>query len=85
MQNLNNKDKFIETLNQRYLLNELTEMNKQFNEKITNHFEFVNKNARPNISVKSEIDKFRGFLRDVVSYEPDYILTPPKPRLHYFN
>jgi hypothetical protein len=35
--------------------------------------------------VKSEIDKFRGFLSDVISFEPDYILAPMKPRLHYFD
>jgi len=31
-------------------------------------------NARPNIEVRCEIDKFRGFLHDVLSFEPDFIL-----------
>jgi hypothetical protein len=35
--------------------------------------------------VKSEVDKFRGFLHDVISFEPDYILAPTRPRLHYFE
>ena len=38
-----------------------------------------------NIQVKSEVDKFRGFLHDVISFEPDYILAPSRPRLHYFD
>ena len=37
------------------------------------------------IEVKSEVDKFRGFLHDVISFEPDYILASIKPRLHYYN
>lgn len=35
--------------------------------------------------MRSEVDKFRGFLHDVISFEPDYILAPMKPRLHYFD
>jgi hypothetical protein len=53
--------------------------------KISQHLSFFNENARPNIQVKSEVDKFRGFLHDVISFEPDYILAPTKPRLHYFD
>jgi hypothetical protein len=37
------------------------------------------------IEVKSEADKFRGFLHDVISFEPDYILASTKPRLHYYS
>jgi hypothetical protein len=37
------------------------------------------------IEVKSEVDKFRGFLQDIVSFEPDFILSTDKPRLHYFD
>jgi hypothetical protein len=37
------------------------------------------------IEVRSEVDKFRGFLQDVVSFEPDFILQSDKPRLHYFD
>jgi len=47
--------------------------------------DFVQENARPIIEVKSEVDKFRGFLHDVISFEPDYILASIKPRLHYYN
>ena len=35
--------------------------------------------------MKSEVDKFRGFLHDVISFDPDYILAPSRPRLHYFD
>lgn len=35
--------------------------------------------------MRSEVDKFRGFLHDVISFEPDYILSAMKPRLHYFD
>ena len=42
-------------------------------------------NARPVIEVKCEIDKFRGFLHDVLSFEPDFILQSEKPRLHYYD
>lgn len=31
------------------------------------------------------MDKFRGFLHDVISFEPDYNLAPAKPRLHFFE
>jgi hypothetical protein len=34
----------------------------------------MQENARPNLEVRCEIDKFRGFLRDVLSFEPDFIL-----------
>lgn len=37
------------------------------------------------IEVRSEVDKFRGFLQDIVSFEPDFILQTEKPRLHYFD
>lgn len=55
-----------------------------FESKVHTHIEFVRKNARPAIEVKSEADKFRGFLHDVISFEPDYILASVKPRLHYY-
>lgn len=35
--------------------------------------------------MSSEVDKFRGFLHDVVSFEPDFILSQDKPRLHYYD
>jgi hypothetical protein len=31
------------------------------------------------------VDKFRGFVSDVISFEPDYIMAPMRPRLHYFD
>ena len=55
-----------------------------FEQKVHMHIECVRKNARPAIEVMSEADKFRGFLHDVISYEPDYILSNTKPRLHYY-
>ena len=42
-------------------------------------------NARPVIEISGEIDKFRGFLYDVISFEPDFILHSEKPRLHYYD
>jgi hypothetical protein len=42
-------------------------------------------NARPIIEISCEIDKFRGFLYDVISFEPDFILHSEKPRLHYYD
>ena len=42
-------------------------------------------NARPQIEISCEIDKFRGFLQDVLSFEPDFILHSEKPRLHYYD
>ena len=58
---------------------------KELENKISVHIEQVQKNARPLIEVKSEADKFRGFLHDVISFEPDYILASTKPRLHYYS
>lgn len=58
---------------------------KEFENKIGCHIEYVQRNARPSIEVKSEADKFRGFLHDVISFEPDYILASIKPRLHYYS
>lgn len=46
---------------------------------------FLNANARPRVNVQVEVDKFRGFLRDVISYEPDFIMSGTKNRLHYFD
>ena len=45
----------------------------------------MQENARPTIEVCCEVDKFRGFLHDVVSFEPDFILQSEKPRLHYYD
>ena len=45
----------------------------------------MEENSRPDIKVRSELDKFRGFLHDVVSFEPDFILAQEKPRLHYYD
>jgi len=41
---------------------------------IGNHHNFISENSRPVIEVRTEVDKFRGFLHDVISFEPDYIL-----------
>jgi hypothetical protein len=53
--------------------------------KISQHCSFFQENSRPNIQVRSEVDKFRGFLHDVISFEPDFILSQSKQRLHYFD
>ena len=53
--------------------------------KIKSHTVFIEENSRPLIEVRSEVDKFRGFLHDIVSFEPDFILQTDKPRLHYYD
>lgn len=58
---------------------------KEFQSKIQNHNKFMTDNARPIIEISCEIDKFRGFLHDVISFEPDFILHSERPRLHYFD
>lgn len=45
----------------------------------------MQQNARPSIEVRCEVDKFRGFLHDVISFEPDFILQSERPRLHYYD
>ena len=85
MTNLNNSKNFLEVLQQKHLINDFKAKNQDFESKIGNHVDFVQENARPVIEVKSEVDKFRGFLHDVISFEPDYILASIKPRLHYYN
>lgn len=72
-------------LKQKHLINEVERTMQDFESKVHTHIEFVRKNARPAIEVKSEADKFRGFLHDVISFEPDYILASVKPRLHYYT
>jgi hypothetical protein len=67
------------------LISDFKNKNSEFEQKIGCHVDFVQENARPIIEVKSEVDKFRGFLHDVISFEPDYILASIKPRLHYYN
>jgi len=57
----------------------------EFSSRLKNHNRFMADNARPVIEVRCEIDKFRGFLHDVLSFEPDFILQSEKPRLHYFD
>lgn len=57
----------------------------EFGTKLQHHNTFCTDNARPQIDVRCEIDKFRGFLHDVLSFEPDFILQTEKPRLHYYD
>jgi hypothetical protein len=85
LQDLNKNNKFLEVLQQRHCLRDFKNKNADFELKINSHVDFVQENARPVIQVKSEVDKFRGFLHDVISFEPDYILSSYKPRLHYYN
>ena len=56
-----------------------------FTKKLKGHGRYMQDNARPIIDVKCEIDKFRGFLHDVISFEPDFIMQSDKPRLHYYD
>ena len=67
------------------MISDLEQNMKDFENKISCHIDYVQKNARPMIEVKSEADKFRGFLHDVISFEPDYILASIKPRLRYYS
>jgi hypothetical protein len=76
---------YLQVLRQRQGLHEFSSRTQQFTKKIKNHTVFIEENSRPLIEVKSEVDKFRGFLQDVVSFEPDFILHSDKPRLHYFD
>lgn len=85
LQALNQTKDYLEVLQQKHLISDFQNKNKNFEMKICNHVDFVQENARPEIEVKSEVDKFRGFLNDVISFEPDYILASVKPRLHYYN
>jgi hypothetical protein len=57
----------------------------EFKTKTSTHSGFLAKNARPTIKVLVEVDKFRGFLKDVVSFEPDFILSTPRHRIHFFE
>lgn len=76
---------FLEILRQKKIIEDYALKLNQLKMKIHQHNSFFQENSRPNIQVKSEVDKFRGFLHDVISFEPDYILAPSRPRLHYFD
>jgi SMC interacting uncharacterized protein involved in chromosome segregation len=76
---------FLEILKQKKAVEDYQNQFNQLKLKINQHNSFFQENSRPNIQVKSEVDKFRGFLHDVISFEPDYILAPSRPRLHYFD
>lgn len=66
-------------------LDELSQKTDAFKRQIKQHQDYLEENSRPNITVRSEVDQFRGFLHDVVSFEPDFILSQDKPRLHYYE
>jgi hypothetical protein len=85
MQSLSDKKNFFEVLKLRSKLDEFQKKTKQFKQTITTHQTYLQENSRPNVVVRSELDKFRGFLKDVVSFEPDFILAQEKPRLHYYD
>lgn len=72
-------------LEEQSLLNEYTARRTEFENKIKAHSSYMQENARPKIDVRCEVDKFRGFLKDVISFVPDFILQAEKPRLHYFE
>lgn len=75
----------LDVLRQRRLVEDYHLKLSGLKQKIVQHNSFFQENSRPNIQVRSEEDKFRGFLHDVISFEPDYILAPTRPRLHYFD
>jgi len=66
-------------------IEDLTKTTEKFKKQIAHHKQYLEDNSRPNIVVRSEVDQFRGFLHDVVSFEPDFILSQDKPRLHYYD
>lgn len=76
---------YLQVLKQRQGLHEFSSRTQAFTKKIKSQTVFIEENSRPMIEVRSEVDKFRGFLHDVVSFEPDFILQSDKPRLHYFD
>ena len=76
---------YLEILKKRKMIEEFQSSMIQLKMKISQHNSFFQENSRPNIQVKSEVDKFRGFLHDVISFEPDFILAAPRPRIHYFD
>ena len=82
---LSEKNQFLSVLQKREGLVEVMDRAKQIDEAIKTNNIQVSQNARPQIKVSAQADKFRGFLQDVVSFEPDYILQSEKPRLHYYD
>ncbi len=76
---------FLDIIKQKRTVDDFSHQLSNLKAKINQHNSFFQENSRPNIQVKSEVDKFRGFLHDVISFEPDYILAPSRPRLHYFD
>jgi len=82
---MSNKRKFFQVLRERNSLDELTIKTNTFSRQINQHKQYLEENSRPQIEVRSEVDKFRGFLHDVVSFEPDFILQQDRPRLHYYD
>lgn len=82
---LSEQRKFFAVLKLRNQIEDLTQKCEFFKREIEKHKQYLADNSRPNIVVKSEVDQFRGFLHDVVSFEPDFILSQDKPRLHYYD
>lgn len=85
MQALSDKKNFFEVLRLRGSLDQFSSQTKSFKSQIAKHKCYLEENSRPNVIVRSELDKFRAFLHDVVSFEPDFILAQEKPRLHYYD
>jgi hypothetical protein len=71
---MSEKRQFFQVLRERNKLEALTTKTTEFANAIASHKCYLEENSRPQIEVRSEVDKFRGFLHDVVSFEPDYIL-----------
>lgn len=77
--------KYFNALQDSGSLQQYSALASEFNKKVKGHGRYMQDNARPLITVRCEVDKFRGFLHDVLSFEPDFILQEEKPRLHYFD
>ena len=82
---LSDSKKYFDVLRLRTQIGDLATKTDEFKKLISQHKKYLDDNSRPNIVVRSEVDQFRGFLHDVVSFEPDFILSQDKPRLHYYD
>ena len=72
---LSEQKNFFAVLKLRNQIESLAKQSEAFKKQIAEHKTYLNDNSRPNIVVRSEVDQFRGFLHDVVSFEPDFILS----------
>lgn len=59
---MSQSQQYLQVLKQRQGLHEFSSRTQAFTKKIKNHTVFIEENSRPLIEVRSEVDKFRGFL-----------------------